>query len=249
MAPLMTKVTVYLMVRVIISVYTPELVFTNEWITTGVMWAATIAIICGSSIALGQKDLRHMLTYIIVAEVGYMVGGVFLVNNSGMTGAVLHIVNDALMTLCLFLVVAAIIYRQGTVALESLQGIFHRMPVTMAVFTLGAFAMIGVPPTCGFFSKWYLVLGGIEAGHWEFVIALIASSLINVVLFFRILELAYFGSLADGEHHMHPMAERHEAPWWMLKPMVVTAVLLIVVGLSTGPLINNIISLIVPAGF
>ena len=248
-APLMTKVTVYLMVRVILNVYTPELVFTNDWITTGVMWAAAIAIICGSSLALGQKDLRHMLTYIIVAEVGYMVGGVFLANTDGMTGAILHIVNDALMTLCLFLVVAAIIYRQGSVALESLQGIFHRMPVTMAVFTLGAFAMIGVPPTCGFFSKWYLILGGIEAGHWEYVIALVASSLINVVLFFRILELAYFGSLADGEHHGHPTAERHEAPWWMLKPMVVTAVLLIVVGLSTGPLVNNIIRLIVPAGF
>ncbi len=248
-APLMTKVTVYLMVRVILNVYTPELVFTNDWITTGVMWAAAIAIICGSSLALGQKDLRHMLTYIIVAEVGYMVGGVFLANTDGMTGAILHIVNDALMTLCLFLVVAAIIYRQGSVALESLQGIFHRMPVTMAVFTLGAFAMIGVPPTCGFFSKWYLILGGIEAGHWEYVIALVASSLINVVLFFRILELAYFGSLADGEHHEHSIAERHEAPWWMLKPMVVTAVLLIVVGLSTGPLVNNIIRLIVPAGF
>ncbi len=178
-----------------------------------------------------------------------MVGGVFLANTNGMTGAILHIVNDALMTLCLFLVVAAIIYRQRTVALESLQGIFHRMPITMAVFTLGAFAMIGVPPTCGFFSKWYLILGGIEAGHWEFVVALVASSLINVVLFFRIIELAYFGSLTDGEHHGHSNAERHEAPWWMLKPMVLTAILLIVVGLSTGPLVNNIIRLIVPAGF
>ena len=78
---------------------------------------------------------------------------------------------------------------------------------------------------------------------------LATSSLINVVLFFRIIELAYFGSLADGEHHEHASAERHEAPWWMLKPLVITAILLIVVGLSTGPLVNNIISLIVPAGF
>jgi multicomponent Na+:H+ antiporter subunit D len=190
-----------------------------------------------------------MLTYIIIAEVGYMVGGVFLANSNGLTGAILHIVNDSLMTLCLFLVVAAIIYRQGTVSLDSLQGIFRRMPITMAAFTLGAFAMIGVPPTCGFFSKWYLILGGIDGGHWEFVIALVVSSLINVILFFRIIELAYFGSLADGEHHEHGSTERHEAPWWMLKPLVITAVLLIVVGFSTGPLINNVISLIIPAGF
>ena len=92
-------------------------------------------------------------------------------------------------------------------------------------------------------------LGGIDGGHWEFVIALVVSSLINVILFFRIIELAYFGSLADGEHHEHGSTERHEAPWWMLKPLVITAVLLIVVGFSTGPLINNVISLIIPAGF
>ncbi len=248
-APLMTKVTVYLMVRVILTMYTPALVFTHDWVANGVIWAAAIAIICGSALALGQKDLRRMLTYIIVAEVGYMVGGVFLANENGLTGAVLHIVNDALMTLCLFLAVAAIIYRQRSVSLVSLQGIFHRMPITMAAFTLGAFAMIGVPPTCGFFSKWYLILGGIDAGHWEFVIALLASSLINVVLFFRVIELAYFGSLVDGQHHQHSSSERKEAPWWMLKPLVLTAVLLIVVGLSTGPLVDNIISLIIPASF
>jgi multicomponent Na+:H+ antiporter subunit D len=248
-APLMTKVTVYLMVRVILSMYTPALVFANQWFTDGIVWAAAFAIVSGSVLALGQKDLRRMLTYIIIAEVGYMVGGIFLANADGLTGSILHIVNDALMTLCLFLVVAAIIYRQGSVSLVSLQGIFRRMPITMAVFTLGAFAMIGVPPTCGFFSKWYLILGGVEAGHWEYVIALVFSSLVNAVLFFRIIELAYFGSLQDGEHHEHTSAERHEAPWWMLKPLLVTAVLLIVVGLSTGPLVNNVIKLMIPVGF
>jgi multicomponent Na+:H+ antiporter subunit D len=229
--------------------YTPAMVFTHDWVTKGVIWTAAFAIIYGSCMALGQKDLRRMLTYIIIAEVGYMVGGVFLANANGLTGAVLHIVNDALMTLCLFLAVAAIIYRQGSVSLVSLQGIFHRMPITMAAFTLGAFAMIGVPPTCGFFSKWYLILGGIDGNHWEFVIALVASSLINVVLFFRVIELAYFGSLAEGEHHEEKPGECHEAPWWMLKPLVLTALLLVVVGLSTGPLVDNIISLIVPVGF
>lgn len=248
-APLMTKVTVYLMVRVMLTMFRPELVFTHDWVKNGVIWAAVIAIICGSFLALGQKDLRRMLTYIIIAEVGYMVGGVFLTNANGLTGSVLHIVNDSLMTLCLFLVVAAIIYRQGSVSFSSLQGIYHRMPITMAAFTLGALSMIGVPPTCGFFSKWYLILGGIDTGHWEFVIALVISSLINVVLFFRIIELAYFGSLADGHHHEHSVGERREAPFWMLKPLVITAVLLIVVGLSSGPLVNNIIRLIVPADF
>ncbi|PLX76446.1 MAG: proton-conducting membrane transporter [Desulfuromonas sp.] len=248
-APLMTKVTVYLMVRIILSMYTPAYVFSLPMVSDAVVWAAAIAIVCGSVLAFGQKDLRRMLTYIIVAEVGYMVGGVFLGNGSGLTGAVLHIVNDSLMTLCLFMVVAAIQYRQGSVSLVSLQGIYHRMPLTMAAFTLGAFAMIGVPPTCGFFSKWYLILGGVEAGQWQYVIALVASSLINAVLFFRIIELAYFGALSGGEHHQHSSAERCEAPWPMVKPLMFVALLLLAVGFGTGPLVDNVIRLIIPVGF
>jgi len=248
-APLMTKVTVYLMVRVILTMFTPEQVFTHQMVQNGVVWAAALAILCGSALALGQTDLRRMLTYIIVAEVGYMVGGVFLANANGLTGAILHIVNDALMTLCLFLAVAAIIYRQRSVELVSLQGIFYRMPWTMAAFTLGALAMIGVPPTCGFFSKWYLLLGGIEAGHWEFVAALVISSLINVVLFFRIIEVGYFGALEGGHAHHHDEGEECEAPGWMLTPLLTTAALLVVVGLGTGQLVDKVIRLMIPAGF
>ena len=248
-APLMTKVTVYLMVRVILTMFTPEQVFTHQMVQNGVVWAAALAILCGSALALGQTDLKRMLTYIIVAEVGYMVGGVFVANANGLTGAILHIANDALMTLCLFLAVAAIAYRQRSVELVSLQGIFYRMPWTMAAFSLGALAMIGVPPTCGFFSKWYLLLGGIEAGHWEFVAALIVSSLINVVLFFRIIEVAYFGAIPGGQAHHHHADEAREAPAWILTPLLTTAVLLVVVGLNTGQLVDKIIRLMVPAGF
>jgi multicomponent Na+:H+ antiporter subunit D len=248
-APLMTKVTVYLMVRVILTMFTPEQVFTHQMVQNGVVWAAALAILCGSFLALGQSDLKRMLTYIIVAEVGYMVGGVFVANASGLTGTILHIVNDALMTLCLFLAVAAIIYRQKSVELVSLQGIFYRMPWTMAAFTLGALAMIGVPPTCGFFSKWYLILGGIEAGHWEYVAALVLSSLINVVLFFRIIEVGYFGALHGGHTHHHHNGEGCEAPVWILAPLMTTAALLVVVGLGTGQLVDKVIRLMIPAGF
>ncbi len=186
-----------------------------------------------------------MLTYIIVAEVGYMVGGVWLANSTGMTGAILHIVNDALMTLCLFLAIAAILYRLGSVEFDSLQGIYRKMPITMAAFTVGAFAMIGIPPTAGFFSKWYLLLGGIEAGQWGYVVALLFSSLVNAVLFFRIIEIGYFHK--DGEHHGHE--ELAEAPLSMQVPLLISATALIVIGLGSGPLVEKIIKLALPVGF
>jgi multicomponent Na+:H+ antiporter subunit D len=247
-APLMTKVTIYLMIRVMFSIFSPDYTFfAHSGVQAGIVWAASFAILCASSLALAQKDLRRMLTYVLIAEVGYMVGGVWLANGTGMTGAILHIVNDALMTLCLFLAAAAIIYRTGSLEFKHLQGLYRRMPLTMAAFTVGAFSMIGVPPTCGFFSKWYLILGAWRAGHWEFVTALLVSSLINAVLFFRIIEIAYFKPAGDPSHAGPQPSE--EAPPMLLSPLLVTAMALLVVGLGSGPLVENVIRLALPPGF
>ncbi len=245
-APLVTKITIYLMIRVMFSIFSVDYIFfSHPLILKGVVWIAALSIIWASSLALAQRDLKRMLTYIIIAEVGYMVGGIWLANSIGMTGAVLHIINDALMTLCMFLAAAAIAYRLGSLELKNLQGIYRKMPVTMAAFTVGAFALIGVPPTAGFFSKWYLLLGGIEAGQWLYVIALLFSSLVNAVLFFRIIEIGYF--FKDGEHHGHEQLA--EAPASMQVPLVVSATALIVIGLSSGPLVEKIVKLALQPGF
>lgn len=188
-----------------------------------------------------------MLTYILVAEVAYMVGGVWLANGTGMTGAILHIVNDAMMTLCLFLAAAAILYRTGSLEFDRLHGLYRRMPLTMAAFTVGALSMIGVPPTCGFFSKWYLILGAVRAGHWEFMTALLISSLINAVLFFRIMELAYFQPVAGLQATTQQGSG--EAPLPMLSPLLISAIALLALGFGCGPLIENVIRLALPPGF
>jgi multicomponent Na+:H+ antiporter subunit D len=251
-APLMTKVTVFLMIRVMFSIFSPEYEFIQHaGVQSLIVWAAALAIVCASALALAQRDLKRMLTYIIVAEVGYMVGGVWLANSQGMTGAILHIVNDALMTLCLFLAAAAIAYRTGSLGFDSLQGLYRRMPITMAAFTIGAFSMIGVPPTAGFFSKWYLILGGIEANQWGYVAALLFSSLVNAVLFFRIIEIAYFrtGEAGNGHDLGHAAIRVEEAPLMMLAPLVLTALALIAVGFGSGPLVSGVIRLAVPGGF
>jgi multicomponent Na+:H+ antiporter subunit D len=245
-APLMTKVSVYIMLRMMFSVFTPAFTFQSPALSGTVVWLAVLAIVGGSLLALAQRDFKKMLSYLIVAEVGYMVGGAWLANRLGLTGAILHIMNDALMTLCLFLAAGAIVYRTGGQRFEDLRGLFGRMPLTMAAFAVGGLSMIGVPPTAGFFSKWYLILGGIEAGRWEFVAALIFSSLVNAVLFFRIFELAYFEKGDEPGHHGAVKIE--EAPWSMLAPLLLTAGALLVVGLYSGSIVENIIRLAIPAG-
>ncbi len=239
-APLMTKVSVYIMLRVMFSIFSPAYVYQQLHLANAIVWLAVIAIISGSLLALAQKDFKKMLTYLIVAEVGYMVGGAWLANEYGITGAILHILNDALMTLCLFMAAGAIIYKVGGQQLSDLKGVFRKMPVTMTAFMVGALSMIGVPPTAGFFSKWYLILGGIQSAHWEFVVALLFSSLVNAVLFFRIIEIGYFEEPEEQGIN--------EAPMSMLAPLVLVAISLVVVGIYAGDIVSTVIQYAVPEG-
>jgi len=243
-APLMTKVSVYIMIRMMFSVFSANYAY-SVLNSNVIVWMATMAIIGGAMLALTQTDLRKMLGFLIVSEVGYMVGGVWLANANGITGAILHIVNDAMMTLCLFLVAGIIGYMKGGVQFSDLQGMYRKMPLTMAAFTVGALSMIGVPPLAGFFSKWYLLLGSVEAGHWGFAAALVFSSLINAVLFFRIIEIAFFEPLSGHHGDVHHVTVE-EAPASMLLPLLVTAVLLIVVGLYTREIVSGVIQYAIP---
>ncbi len=247
-APLMTKVMIYVMIRLILTVFTPKFSFTVLAVNESIVWLAVIAIVMGAVLALAERNLKKMLTYIIIAEVGYMVGGAWLGNRAGMTGAILHIVNDALMTLCVFLVVGNIVYKIKGHAFDDLKGLFRKMPFTMGAFVVGALSIIGVPPTCGFFSKWYLISGGIAAGHYGFVVALLFSSLVNVVLFFRIIELGYFEPFSDHHGHNYQSEPIDEAPLSMLVPLIIVAAGLVVVGLYTGEIVTRIIDFSIPAG-
>ena len=247
-APMVTKVMVYVIIRLILTVFTPKFAFDSFAEKDPIVWLAVIAFVMGAIFALAELNLKKMLTYVIIAEVGYMVGGAWLGNRAAMTGAILHIVNDALMTLCIFLVVGNIVYRVKGYTFEDLKGLFRKMPFTMGAFVIGALSIIGVPPTCGFFSKWYLISGAIQAGHYGFVVALLFSSLVNVILFFRVFEISYYEPLSDHHghgHHAEPMAE---APLTMLLPLLIVAAGLVLVGIYTGDIVNQIIQFAIPTG-
>ncbi|MGD8512536.1 MAG: monovalent cation/H+ antiporter subunit D family protein [Deltaproteobacteria bacterium] len=245
-APLVTKVMIYVMIRLIFTVFTPEFAFNILAVSKPIVWLAVAAILMGAILALAERNLKKMLTYIIVAEVGYMVGGAWLGNRAGMTGAILHIVNDALMTLCAFLVVSNIAYKLKGYAFDDLKGLVRKMPFTMGALVIAALSIIGVPPTCGFFSKWFLISGAIQAGQYAFMVALLFSSLVNVVLFFRVIEICFYEPFSNDHghgHHPEPMAE---APLTMLVPLFIVAAGLILVGLYTGDIVNNIIEFAIP---
>ncbi|MCB1229532.1 MAG: monovalent cation/H+ antiporter subunit D family protein [Verrucomicrobiae bacterium] len=254
LAPLMTKVSVYVMIRVMLSVFGSEWIFQSLGWSHTVVWLACIAIVAGSVLALAQVELKKMLCYLIVAEVGYMVGGAWLANHWGMVGAIYHILSDAFMTLCLFIAANIFIKNRRAERIDQLEGLFKKMPITTTGFVIGALAMIGVPPTAGFFSKWYLLRGGIESGQWGYVVALLISSLVNAILFFRIFEVAYFGKNPVESHDAHHDHEDETQPSSVgdstlfsgegrpttVIPLLITAAIIVLLGVFNGPIVEII---------
>lgn len=243
-APLTTKVMAYVLVRMCLFVFGPDYTFSNLLIGRLLVWIAIFAIVAGSLLALAQTRLTRMLAYVVVAEIGYLAGGFWIGNKTAITGTILHIVNDAAMTLCLFLVAGSILHRVGSDRLRDLGGLFGRMPLTMAAFVVGAFSLIGVPPTCGFFSKWYLIRGGLESGDYFFAAALIFSSLANVILFFRIFEICYFEpapNLHEPRQGEAGTVGVDKTPLSLSISVALSASVLIALGLGTKRIVESII--------
>ncbi len=250
-APLYTKVAGYLMIRVIFFLFEPNFFIRTVPIMSILGWAAVIALLLGSLYAIAQSDLKKMLCYSVIAQVGYIVLGIALANRAGLTGAILTIINEVCTKSCIFLATGAIIYRLGNSRIASFDHLFRKMPITMLSFIVGVFSMVGVPPTCGFFSKLYLIFGCLEAGRWLFIVALLCSTVLNVVYFFRVIKAACFEDPQPDYQRSEPYPEiaHEEAPAAMLLPVVAAAVMIIITGLGSHWILVNLIQPVLPSGF
>jgi multicomponent Na+:H+ antiporter subunit D len=249
-APLTTKVGAYVAIRIMYTIFTPS--FTKDLVPAATLlsWVSASAILFGCILALAQSDLRRMLAYVLVAEVGYIVLGIGLANRNSLTGAILHIQNDALMMGSLFLVLGVLASKEGFRNIHEFQNIHKKMPITMAVFVVSALSVVGIPPTCGFFSKWYLLLGAIGERQWFFVFLLLASSLIHAILFFRVFETVYFSPPEEADQNSGAVVRSmDEAPLSALIPMILLGLGILSLGLLSGKIISGIIQFAIPKSF
>ncbi|MCP4692157.1 MAG: monovalent cation/H+ antiporter subunit D family protein [Desulfobacterales bacterium] len=251
-APLVTKVMAYVLLRVMFTVFKPEFSVAILRATDILVWVGSAAILFGGVMALSQANFRRMLSYVIIAEMGYIVGGVGVANAVALRGVIFHIMNDAMMMACLFLAAGQVARQTGGDDIADFTGLFKSMPVTAFIFTVGALAVIGVPPTCGFFSKWLLLLGGVEAGQWIFVAALLVCTLINVALFFRVFERGLYAAPreeAPGRAETAGRPHAGDAPISMLIPASLLAIVIVLTGVFNQVIINKAIRFAVPPGF
>lgn len=190
-APIMTKVSAYVLVRMVGSVYGIELFRTVLPIGWVLAWLSGAGILVGSLLALAQRDVKRMLAYSSIAQISYIGLGIGIAQPWAVIGALLHVVNHAVMKCCLFLVAGVVELETGRRDVDAWAGLGRRFPVTFAAFTVAGLAMIGIPPTGGFFSKWYLMVGGLAAHAWALTALLVASGVLTAAYMFRVFERAW----------------------------------------------------------
>jgi len=153
---------------------------------------ACMAILFGSLVAIRQESLARLLAFSSVAQIGYIVMGLAVLDKNTVTGSILHIINHALMKGGLFLVVGVVAWQLGNSDLRRFEGLGKKMPWTMAALVVGGLGMIGIPGTAGFVSKWYLLVGLFESGNWPLAITVLIGSLFAAIYIWRVVEIVYF---------------------------------------------------------
>ena len=193
-----TKVAVYLLLRFVFSVYGVDIAFGDTPAATLLLVLAVLAMVAPSLVAIFQTNVKRMLAYSSVAQMGYIMLGIAMVSQTGLTGGISHLFNHAIIKGCLFLAVGCMVFSTGITRIEQMAGIGRTMPLTMGAFVLAGLGLIGVPGTAGFVSKWFLIMGAVEQGQWWLAAVIVFSSLLAVIYVGRIVEIAWFREPADA---------------------------------------------------
>jgi multicomponent Na+:H+ antiporter subunit D len=249
MASVHVKVMFYMLLRMFYSVFTLDFIRHFIGLDLLICWVAAIAILAGSIWAIKQRNLKRMLAYSSVSQMGYILLGVGLSPLSpwGLVGAAAHILNHAIGKGCLFMCAGAISQQEGLKDIRDFEGLGKKMPHVCAAFTIAALSMIGIPLTAGFASKLFLIVASLDAAQYPFVAILLLSGLLNLVYFWRVIDQMYFVKHKGTENAVEVKEKGKPLPISMVVPILILAALCIIMGIVwlteiPLPLINHILS-------
>lgn len=223
-----TKVAVYLLIRLYYSVFAPSLHYAALPIGEVLIVLSVAAMFIASAIAVFETNLKRMIAFSSVAQIGYITLGIGLGNQAGLTGSIVHLFNHAVMKATLFVALGCIFFRIGSVTLNDIAGLGRRMPITMSAFVIGGLGIIGTPGTAGFVSKWYLATGALENGSWLLLMLIVSASFISVVYIGRVVEAAWLRPVISST-----VGEASDPPLSMLVPLILLAGATIYFGIDT----------------
>lgn len=230
------KAGVFGLVRVVDDVFGIQ-VADALGVLTPLLLVASVTIVYGSAMALVQSDLKKRLAFSTVSQVSYVALGLALASVAGTTGGLVHLVHQGLTKITLFFCAGLFAEVIGVKTVDGLAGVGRRMPWTSTAFTVGAFGMIGLPPTSGFVSKWQLGAGALAAGDAWVLAVLLTSAALNSAYFLPVVYRIWFGAPEQDGSWETPRSRRRrgvEAPRALLLPTLVTAGLSIAAGVAAG---------------
>ena len=244
MAPLVTKVSAYALLRVLFWVFSIDMLRDQAELLNLLAWAGAVAVIIGAVMALVQQDLFRLLAWSSISQMGIVALGIGLANGPSLTGGIMHIANDAIMKAALFLAASAIFLRFNIRRIDRLWELRGRAPWLSATIVVGGISLVGLPPMCGFFGKWYVLKGALQNDQWILAGMVIVGSLASAAYVARLIEALFFAQIPDKDH-APPAGPR-------VVMTVVASLLLggamVAVGLASGPLIAHVIQPALPAG-
>ncbi|MBN2491264.1 MAG: monovalent cation/H+ antiporter subunit D family protein [Planctomycetes bacterium] len=211
-----TKVGAYMTFRFLFTVFGLRVTFDFLSADVFLIGFSCLAILVASVLAIRQNNIKRLLAYSSVAQIGYIMLGLGLHNHASVTGAVVHVFNHAVMKGGLFLALGAVVYRLGGATIGELRGLGRRMPLTAAAIVVGGMGLVGVPATAGFISKWYLVAGCLHGDAWPLAVVILVGSILALLYVWRVVEALYF---AVPENPSLPVREAPLAllvPTWVL---------------------------------
>ena len=230
-----TKAALYLLLRFVFFVFDPSFAYVADVLMFVIVALGVIGMVVASLLAIFQTDMRRVLAFSSVAQVGYMLLGVGIATTASVAAGYLHLLNHAIIKGGLFLALGAMWYRFGITRVEDFRGLGKTMPWTMGAFTISGLSLIGVPFTAGFVSKVNLVFAAANAGWWWAVGIVMLTSILALIYIGRALLLAYFQSPPEIDGHV---VARHEAPYTMLLPMWMLAIGSIIIGVSNDQIVG-----------
>ncbi|KDR94438.1 multisubunit sodium/proton antiporter, MrpD subunit [Peptoclostridium litorale DSM 5388] len=200
-----------------------------------------LTILMGSFLALTHDNLKKRLAYSTISQLGYILLGVFMLNEKALEGGLLHLVNHAIIKIVLFFCAGAIYVKSHKKNISELKGVGKAMPVTMACFAIASISLIGIPPTSGFVSKWYLALGSLGAGRVWFAVILLLSAVLTAAYLMPIIIMAFFSEESGGRSHP---VEKMEVDGKMLAPIVILTGIIVFTSIFPAVVLDFIESIV-----
>ena len=200
---------------------------------------AIITIFYGSSKAFKQTHFKRRMAYSTVANLSYIIFAATLMTDAGLLASLIHLVFHSVIKICLFFGVGAVLHHAGREYVRDLDGIGKKMPVTFACFTLASLALVGIPPFCGFVSKWFIAEGAISHGSPLAIVGtvvLMISAFLTAMYALSVVIKAYFPSSSSNNN----LENAHEAGMLMKAPMVICALSCVLLGVFSEGFIEII---------